>query len=84
MAIFLQKSQSPRKIPLTETPAQQRGPSLWFAKSTSQTRRTVGLEPTIWGIEDSLLTLPTSATLTFPLPPTDRPGLPYKLCKHMA
>ncbi|KNZ55306.1 uncharacterized protein VP01_2718g6 [Puccinia sorghi] len=58
MSMFLQQGQSPRNIPLPENPAQQQGPSLQFATSTPRTGRTVGLETTIRGIEDSLLDTP--------------------------
>ncbi|KNZ59589.1 hypothetical protein VP01_169g8 [Puccinia sorghi] len=57
MAMFLQH-QLPRNIPLPETPAQQQGPSLRFATSTPRTGRTVGLDTTIRGIEDSLMDTP--------------------------
>ncbi|KNZ63609.1 hypothetical protein VP01_1120g4 [Puccinia sorghi] len=52
-----ESSKSPRNIPLPETQAQQQG-TFWFATSTPQTRRTVGLDTTIWGIEDSLMDTP--------------------------
>ena len=58
MAMFLQQMQSPRNIPLPETPAPQQGPSLQFATSTPQTVRTVGLDTTIRGVADSLLDTP--------------------------
>ncbi|KNZ49078.1 hypothetical protein VP01_5222g1 [Puccinia sorghi] len=58
MAMFLQQNQSPRSKQLPETPAQQQGPSLRFATSTPQTGRTVGLDTTIRGIEDSLMDTP--------------------------
>jgi len=58
MAMFFQQMQSPRNIPLPETPAPQQGPSLRFATSTPQTVRTVGLDTTIRGVADSLLDTP--------------------------
>ena len=57
MKNLLNHQQTPRNIPLPETPV-QRGTALRFATSTPFTERTAGLDTTIRGDTDSLLDTP--------------------------